>query len=126
MYFEPHRPCGAMNTYKLDDFVDMLGTAMITSRDLSTADQLEQPITSDEFCRALGLVIDGLQIGCHRFEADSVLLEQLEEFAGELTKLQADRRASVVLSRLTMIINGVTQSLSKRKFLFVPQDDVAF
>lgn len=69
-----------MNNYKLDDFVHMLGSAMITSRDLSTSDQLEQAITDDAFCRSLGLVLDGLQIACHQFEADSVLLSQLEEF----------------------------------------------
>ena len=115
-----------MNNYKLDDFVHMLGAAMITSRDLSTSDQLEQPIADDEFCRALGLVLDGVQIGCHQFEADPVLLVQLEEFATELTALKTDRRAAVIRSRLETILHGVTESLGKRKFLFIPQGDVVF
>jgi hypothetical protein len=115
-----------MEDYRVADLAYMLGGVTIVSRDLSTSDQLEQPISDDKFCRNLGTLLDGLQITCNNFEADPAILGQLERFSTELIKLESDRRAAVLKVRLDTILEAIRENLESRKFLFIPVQDVVY
>ena len=115
-----------MDHYKVEDFALMLTAAILASRDLSTSDTLRQPIANDEFCRELGTLLDGLKLTCHSFQADVVLLSEMETFAKELVDLTVDRRSSVLAARLDAVLRGVHKSLEQRRFLFVPTKDVVY
>lgn len=115
-----------MYEYKVGDLALVVGTLNRVNRDLSTSDQLKQPIADDEFCKQLGIVMDGLAILCDNLKADPSLIETIRTLESELKAGMPDRRESVLLARTKAIENGIQNNLNNRKFMFMPPDEASY
>ena len=115
-----------MYEYKIGNLALMLGSAISVSRDLGTSDQLEKPILTDEYCKQLALIIEGLRLLCQNFEVDPSLKQQLEILENDLKSGLKDRREAVLCARLDLIISGVQNNLNSRKFMYIPANQAVY
>src|ERR1019366_9330508 len=124
-----------MEEYKLGDFAAMLSGAIIAHDELRTGDNLKRcspegvsvrEVCSDEFLRNLAIVMDGLLIMCRNFECDPALAVQMESLKQDLDNGLRDRREGVLAARLGQILEGITENLNSRKFMFISADQAKF
>jgi hypothetical protein len=115
-----------MDEYKVGDLALMLGALTAARRDLSTSDNLQKPICTDQFCANLSVVLEGLVIVSENFEADPSLIEQIQTLGQGLKTGKADRREAVLCARLDAIGEAISNNLNSRKFMFIPEDDAAY
>ena len=115
-----------MYEYKIGDLALMLGGLTSAWRDLGTSDALRQPISTDEFCGNLAVVLHGLGILCQNFNADSSLLEQIKTLEKQLKTGTADRREGVLRARLGAIAEGIQNNLNDRKFMYMPPEEASY
>jgi hypothetical protein len=111
-----------MYRYKLGDFALMFGTATKLCTDLSTSDQLQQPICDDRWCADFPKIVEGLLIMCRNFEADPALLVALESLLADSKSPKFDRREGVIRARLKPILDGIQNNLNSRAFMYIPAE----
>src|SRR6266403_2878692 len=115
-----------MKEYKIGDLALVLTGLTNLCRDLSTSDQLAQPITTDERLSDLAACLEALMICCNNFEADMSLINQIINLGQEILKKTIDRRESVLHARLKAVLDGVEHNLDLRRFMFVPADQAIY
>jgi hypothetical protein len=115
-----------MRQYKLDDLALVLTRLTSLCRDLSTSDQISQPIATPEQVTGLGAVLEALYICCMNFDADPSLLSQMRDFQQEIVRGSVDRREAVLHVRLKAILAGVENNLGCRKFMYVPVEQAPY
>jgi hypothetical protein len=112
--------------YRVLDLALMLGALRSFSRDLSTSDQLAQPICTKEKLSHLATVLDGLRICCENFKADPSLVIQIAKFQQDVSNGSVDSREAVILARINAIVIGINNNLDSRTFMFVPADQAVY
>lgn len=116
-----------MREYKMADFALMYQALIVSLRDLNTADTLKQSITNDdEWCKRLGIALEGLAIVCRNFEADNSLAIQIDTISKGLMNGATDLREAVLAARLEAIVDGIHHNLGSRKFTFIPSNQANY
>lgn len=111
-----------MRDYKLKELVVALGGIEAGLIQLDTMDMMSLKMSDDEYVSSLCTLLEGLRESCNAFDAEISLLDQITTLIDEIRKGTIDKREAVLYARVKPIIHGVHSNLSRRTFMYVPED----